>query len=63
MQKQHPHQALFWAGIDLAKATFEAALWGHDAFRAMRVRSFGAASVVGLAIKGYARGHSTRGVP
>lgn len=40
MQKQQPPHALFWAGIDLAKATFEAALWGHDAFRAMRVRSF-----------------------
>jgi transposase len=40
MKKQHPPHALFWAGIDLAKATFEAALWGHEEFRAMRVRSF-----------------------
>lgn len=40
MQKQYPPHPLFWAGIDLAKATFEAALWGHDEFRAMRVRSF-----------------------
>lgn len=40
MQKQVPPHALSWAGIDLAKATFEAALWGHDDFRAMRVRSF-----------------------
>lgn len=40
MQKQPPPHSLFWAGIDLAKATFEAALWGHEDFRAMRVRSF-----------------------
>lgn len=40
MKRQHPHNPLFWAGIDLAKATFDAALWGHDEFRAMRVRSF-----------------------
>jgi len=40
MKKQHPPHALFWAGIDLAKATFEAALWGHKDFRAMRVHSF-----------------------
>ena len=40
MKRQHPPHSLFWAGIDLAKATFEAALWGHEDFRAMRVRSF-----------------------
>ncbi len=40
MKRHHPPQALSWAGIDLAKATFEAALWGHEDFRAMRVRSF-----------------------
>lgn len=40
MQKQSPPHALFWAGIDLAKTTFEAALWGHEAFRTMRGRSF-----------------------
>lgn len=40
MQKQHPLHPSFWAGIDLAKATFEAAIWGHDEFRVMRVRSF-----------------------
>lgn len=40
MQKQSPSHALSWAGIDLAKATFEAAIWGHDDFRTMRVRSF-----------------------
>lgn len=40
MQKQPPSHTLSWAGVDLAKATFEAALWGHDPFRLMRVRSF-----------------------
>jgi transposase len=40
MKRQHPPHSLFWAGIDLAKATFEAALWGHEEFRAMRVHSF-----------------------
>ena len=40
MKPQHPPNPLFWAGIDLAKATFDAALWGHQELRAMRVRSF-----------------------
>jgi len=40
MKIQHPPHPLVWAGIDLAKATFEAALWGHEDFRTMRVRSF-----------------------
>jgi transposase len=31
---------MLWAGIDLAKATFQAALWGHEDLRTMRVRSF-----------------------
>jgi transposase len=29
-----------WAGIDLAKATFQLAFWGQDELRAMRVESF-----------------------
>jgi transposase len=29
-----------WAGIDLAKATFQMALWGHEDIRPMRVASF-----------------------
>lgn len=40
MQQPHPPHLLSWAGIDLAKATFEAALWGHEEFRTMRGRSF-----------------------
>lgn len=39
----NPQQATsfrFWAGIDLAKATFQAALWGHEELRDMRVRAF-----------------------
>lgn len=40
MQKQPAPHALSWAGIDLAKATFAAALWGHDDLRSMRVRTF-----------------------
>ena len=40
MKKQHLPHSLFWAGIDLAKATFEAAIWGHEEFRGMRVHSF-----------------------
>lgn len=31
---------LLWVGIDLAKATFQAALWGHEELHAMRVRAF-----------------------
>jgi transposase len=29
-----------WVGCDLAKASFEAAIWGHEAFPEMRVKSF-----------------------
>lgn len=29
-----------WVGIDLAKATFQAAIWGHEELHAMRVRAF-----------------------
>ena len=32
--------AIHWAGIDIAKDTFQMALWGHLDFRDMRVRGF-----------------------
>jgi hypothetical protein len=30
----------YWAGIDLAKETFQIAIWGHQEFPEMEVRSF-----------------------
>ena len=40
MNPKRPLSPERWAGVDLAKASFQAALWGHEEFRAMRVRSF-----------------------
>ena len=58
MQKQPSPHSLSWAGIDLAKATFEAALWGHDDFRAMRGRSFPRCEEGACALLAWLRDHA-----
>lgn len=40
MNPRKTHSSRLWVGIDLAKATFQAALWGHEELRDMRVRAF-----------------------
>lgn len=40
MNPQQTISSRFWVGIDLAKTTFQAALWGHEELRHMRVRAF-----------------------
>lgn len=40
MNPQKPNFSRRWVGIDLAKTTFQAALWGHEELREMRVRAF-----------------------
>jgi transposase len=40
MNPREAHSSRLWVGIDLAKATFQAALWGHEELRDMRVRAF-----------------------
>ena len=40
MSIKTPSTTRLWAGIDLAKATFQLALWGHEEIRPMRVASF-----------------------
>lgn len=40
MNSQQTISSRFWVGIDLAKTTFQAALWGHEELRHMRVRAF-----------------------
>lgn len=40
MTIKSPSNPQLWAGIDLAKATFQLALWGHEELRAMRTASF-----------------------
>lgn len=54
-------QTLSWAGVDLAKATFEAALWGHDDFRTMRVRSFPRSASGTRALLAWLRDHASPG--
>lgn len=38
--KNLTNPTFFWAGIDLAKETFQLAVWGHQDFQAMEVRAF-----------------------
>jgi transposase len=40
MTIKSPSNPRLWAGIDLAKATFQLALWGHEDLRSMRTASF-----------------------
>jgi transposase len=40
MDNRKSINTMVWAGIDLAKATFQMALWGHEDIRSMRVASF-----------------------
>lgn len=62
MQQQPPPSTLVWAGVDLAKATFEAALWGHEELRMMRVRSFPRSTSGARALLAWMRDDASPGV-
>lgn len=40
MDNRKPTNPTVWAGLDLAKATFQMAFWGHEEFRSMRAVTF-----------------------
>ena len=62
MNLQNP-VPLLWAGIDLAKATFVAALWGNEELRTMRVNTFPRNKAGAKALLAWLRDNNPGGEP
>lgn len=60
-QLERSDSMTFWSGIDVAKATFEAARWGQESLQEMEVRSFARTKCDAASMLTWLRGEAPEG--